>query len=711
MLYAGSDVIRDLEWVVFDEVHYINDPERGVVWEEVLIMLPQHVGLILLSATVPNIEHFAQWVGRIKQRKMYVTSTLKRPVPLEHYMFTGVSTKTSNQLFKIVDPSKRFLNDGYKAACEAKRKNLEKSKKPPAEQGIWSSIIDCLKKRNGLPCVAFIFSRKRCDSSSAALLKGGTNLNTEKERAEIELFYHRCIVRLKPVDRKLPQVTKLQELLCRGVGVHHSGILPILKETIELLFARGLVKLLFATETFAMGVNMPARTVVFDSIRKYDEGGMRELRPAEYIQMAGRAGRRGLDATGTVILLQKQSKISEHQVLHQMMLGRSAPLVSKFRLTYGMLLSILRVEYLRVEDMMLRSFVEFGRRGAQTQGDELDEHRAKIDRLSGVDERINGSDFVECINCAKFISAKRLSLIQQVVDEGNSKLLHPGRLVQVNACTPGVILKFNGRKYTVLYNVNKDEWHPLRRDVLNGRLCPGSQLLPKIEEMSITSISMIFKDTVQLPMREVNSELQRGFAGAALNTIAQKLLQITQLTPINFVSDGGLKQLEQIDQISHLAALMAELNEFTAPNMANYEADIGRVVELISLKEELKEKQYTHSEESLQHLPEYHARLRLLKNWNYVRDDGDVQLKGRVACQYRGGNELLLTEMLLSNSLKPLTPAEICALFSSLVFQAKVDDESDLIGQLPETCQKAIETLKVIREDVLAEVNTLKLNL
>ena len=152
------------------------------MWEEVLIMLPQHVGLILLSATVPNIEHFAQWVGRIKQRKMYVTSTLKRPVPLEHYMFTGVSTKTSNQLFKIVDQSKRFLNDGYKQASEAKKKNLEKSKKPAAEQGIWSSIIDCLKKRNGLPCVAFIFSRKRCDSSSAALLKGDTNLNTEQDR-------------------------------------------------------------------------------------------------------------------------------------------------------------------------------------------------------------------------------------------------------------------------------------------------------------------------------------------------------------------------------------------------------------------------------------------------------------------------------------------------------------------------------------------------
>jgi len=345
MLYAGSDVIRDLEWVIFDEVHYINDPERGVVWEEVLIMLPSHVGLILLSATVPNIQQFASWVGRIKKRKIFVTSTLKRPVPLEHYMFTGVSTKTSNQLYKIIDQNKRFLNDGYKKASEAKRLNNEKSKKPPADQALWSSIIDCLKKRNGLPAVAFIFSRKRCDSYPASLK--GCDLTSPQEKNEILLFYHRCISRLKPIDRKLPQVTNLQELLSRGLGVHHSGILPILKETIELLFARGLVKILFATETFAMGVNMPARSVVFDSIRKFDSSGMRELIPSEYIQMAGRAGRRGLDATGTVILLQKGAKVVEQQVLHNMMLGKAAPLVSKFRLTYGMLLSILRVEYLR----------------------------------------------------------------------------------------------------------------------------------------------------------------------------------------------------------------------------------------------------------------------------------------------------------------------------------------------------------------------------
>ena len=439
MLYAGSDVIRDLEWVIFDEVHYINDAERGVVWEEVLIMLPSHVGVILLSATVPNIEQFASWVGRIKQRKIYVTSTLKRPVPLEHYLFTGVSTKTSNQMFKLIDANKRFLNEGYKSACEAKRKNLEKSKKPPSEQALWSSVIDNLKKRSGLPAVAFIFSRKRCDSSSASLK--GCDLTTGQEKQEIELFYRRCIGRLKPVDRKLPQVTNLEELLKRGLGVHHSGILPILKETIELLFARGLVKLLFATETFAMGVNMPARSVIFDDIKKFDSGGKRELIPSEYIQMAGRAGRRGLDATGTVIILQKYGKMSEHQALHNMMLGRSAPLVSKFRLTYGMLLSILRVEYLRVEDMMLRSFVEFGKRGQVTQTEDLEKLEDQIRDLEYLDNKVHGTDFIEYIECANQIIQIRKDLLKDLFEGGTSRILHAGRILLIKDSIPAIVLK------------------------------------------------------------------------------------------------------------------------------------------------------------------------------------------------------------------------------------------------------------------------------
>jgi len=367
MLYNGSDIIRDLEWVVFDEVHYINDPERGVVWEEVLILLPHHVGVILLSATVPNTLEFADWVGRTKKKKIWVISTPRRPVPLEHFLYTGSSGKTRDERFLLQDASGTFLNSGYNAAVRAKKERESKGKAatgakgvrdrvgPSQEKGIWLTLIDHLQRQDKLPVVAFTLSRGRCDTNANALTS--LDLTTAVEKGDIHHFILRCISRLKGPDRKLPQVVNLIELLKRGIGVHHSGILPILKEVVECCFARGWVKLLFATETFAMGVNMPARTVVFDNIKKHDGTQFRTLLPAEYIQMAGRAGRRGLDSTGTVIILCK-GEVFELSELYSMMQGRPTRLQSKFRLTYSMILNLLRVEQMRVEDMIKRSFAE-----------------------------------------------------------------------------------------------------------------------------------------------------------------------------------------------------------------------------------------------------------------------------------------------------------------------------------------------------------------
>ncbi|XP_040587963.1 helicase SKI2W isoform X1 [Mesocricetus auratus] len=368
MLYSGSDVIRDLEWVIFDEVHYINDAERGVVWEEVLIMLPDHVSIILLSATVPNALEFADWIGRLKRRQIYVISTVARPVPLEHYLFTGNSPKTQGELFLLLDSRGAFHTKGYYAAAEAKKERMSKHAQtfgakqpthqggPAQDRGVYLSLLASLRARAQLPVVVFTFSRGRCDEQASGLTS--LDLTTSSEKSEIHLFLQRCLARLRGSDRQLPQVLHMSELLRRGLGVHHSGILPILKEIVEMLFSRGLVKVLFATETFAMGVNMPARTVVFDSMRKHDGSTFRDLLPGEYVQMAGRAGRRGLDPTGTVILLCK-GRVPEMADLHRMMMGKPSQLQSQFRLTYTMILNLLRVDALRVEDMMKRSFSEF----------------------------------------------------------------------------------------------------------------------------------------------------------------------------------------------------------------------------------------------------------------------------------------------------------------------------------------------------------------
>lgn len=175
MLYCGSDITRDLEYVIFDEVHYINNPERGHVWEEVIILLPDHVNIIMLSATVPNTMELADWVGSTKKRKVYVISTLKRPVPLLHYLYTGAGGKTKDDIFLLVDANGKFLHQNYEKAVERKKDMQSKSKNNHSsgasknfltakqEQNIWSGFIDHLKRNQKMPVVAFTLSRNRCD--------------------------------------------------------------------------------------------------------------------------------------------------------------------------------------------------------------------------------------------------------------------------------------------------------------------------------------------------------------------------------------------------------------------------------------------------------------------------------------------------------------------------------------------------------------------
>ena len=413
MLYRGADLIRDVEYVIFDEVHYVNDLERGVVWEEVIIMLPEHVTLILLSATVPNTYEFASWVGRTKKKDIYVISTPKRPVPLEHYLWANKA------MYKIVNAEKKFLEKGWKEANDAmsgkdKVKAVTTIEVPPSQRGgtntrprgqsqrggpqrggpqrggpkqrgrgptqrgigniartgrgggrttaaqdrnIWVHLVQHLRKEDLLPACIFVFSKKRCEENADAL--STLDFCTATEKSAIHMIIERSVARLKPEDRILPQIRRLRELLSRGIAVHHGGLLPIVKEVVEILFAKTLVKVLFATETFAMGLNLPTRTVVFSGFRKHDGRAFRDLLPGEYTQMAGRAGRRGLDPVGSVIIVASGTdEAPPVATLRQMILGDPTKLRSQFRLTYNMILNLLRVEALKIEEMIKRSFSE-----------------------------------------------------------------------------------------------------------------------------------------------------------------------------------------------------------------------------------------------------------------------------------------------------------------------------------------------------------------
>lgn len=218
-------------------------------------------------------------------------------------------------------------------------------------------LVQFLKKGNLLPACIFVFSKKRCEENADALTN--QDFTTAQEKSHIHMIVEKSLARLKPDDRLLPQIVRMRELLARGIAVHHGGLLPIVKELVEILFAQTLVKVLFATETFAMGLNLPTRTVVFSGYRKHDGHSFRDLLPGEYTQMSGRAGRRGLDTVGTVIIVPPGGdSVPPVADLQKMILGEPQKLRSQFRLTYNMILNLLRVEALKIEEMIKRSFSE-----------------------------------------------------------------------------------------------------------------------------------------------------------------------------------------------------------------------------------------------------------------------------------------------------------------------------------------------------------------
>ncbi|KHN75745.1 Superkiller viralicidic activity 2-like 2 [Toxocara canis] len=318
MLYKGSEIMREVGWVIFDEIHYMRDKERGVVWEETIILLPDNVHYVFLSATIPNARQFAG--GDFREDKFKEAMSVLRSVGDE-----GKGGVT------------RGRRGGTSGASEVMK------------------IIRTIKERDMVPCIIFSFSRKECEAYATQLKD--VDFNDKKAKSVIKEIYKNAISLLSDEDRKLPQIGQVLPYLLRGIGIHHSGLLPIVKEVIEILFGEGLLKTLFATETFSMGLNMPARTVLFTSARKFDGKDYRWITSGEYIQMSGRAGRRGKDDRGLVILMVDQQMGQE--VAKKIIKGTADPLNSQFRLTYNMVLNLLRVEGINPEFMLENSFYQF----------------------------------------------------------------------------------------------------------------------------------------------------------------------------------------------------------------------------------------------------------------------------------------------------------------------------------------------------------------
>ena len=357
---AGQISMSNVGAVVFDEVHYINDPDRGHVWEETLILLPTEVQLILLSATIDSPDEFASWLGEAKRRPITLLKTTHRIVPLIHGIFDPSTSKDRLPLrpLKVGDEEPydgavytqwlkertaraKSADDWAAKVAHAKvaGDSVAGSKDKVKLQSFTHTLNQCvqeLQERDLMPALFFVMSRKDCERY-ATQVTGSLVTSTDTANIRHIMKFH-----LHPYEetlQHLPQYHQLTALLERGIAFHHSGVLPLLKEIVELLFARGLIKVLFCTETFAVGLNMPARTVVFLDMKKPagDGDGFRPFRADEYIQMAGRAGRRGKDSRGVVLYLPARQPV-EPDELRAVFCGGLQPLESRLQFHYDFML-------------------------------------------------------------------------------------------------------------------------------------------------------------------------------------------------------------------------------------------------------------------------------------------------------------------------------------------------------------------------------------
>ena len=391
MLYRGSEIMREVAWVVFDEIHYMRDKTRGVVWEETIILLPDKVRYVFLSATIPNAMQFAEWITKTHGQPCHVVYTDFRPTPLQHYFFPA----GADGIHLIVDEKGLFREDNFNRAMTsiaekqgddpsdpmAKRKGRGKDKKlnkggTKGPSDIYK-IVKMIMMKNYNPVIVFSFSKNMCESY--ALQMSNLTFNEESEKAMVEKVFNSALDMLTQEDKSLPQIQNILPLLKRGIGIHHSGLLPILKETIEILFQEGLIKVLFATETFSIGLNMPAKTVVFTSVRKFDGVSTRWVTPSEFVQMSGRAGRRGLDDRGIVIMMIEEKM--EPGAAKEIVRGEQDKLNSAFYLGYNMILNLMRVEGISPEFMLERCFYQF-QNTASVSGLEKELHDLEAQRES-----------------------------------------------------------------------------------------------------------------------------------------------------------------------------------------------------------------------------------------------------------------------------------------------------------------------------------------
>ncbi|CAI4574001.1 CCT_1a_G0029890.mRNA.1.CDS.1 [Saccharomyces cerevisiae] len=724
MLYRGSEVMREVAWVIFDEVHYMRDKERGVVWEETIILLPDKVRYVFLSATIPNAMEFAEWICKIHSQPCHIVYTNFRPTPLQHYLFPA----HGDGIYLVVDEKSTFREENFQKAMASisnqigddpnstdsrgKKGQTYKggSAKGDAKGDIYK-IVKMIWKKKYNPVIVFSFSKRDCEELALKMSK--LDFNSDDEKEALTKIFNNAIALLPETDRELPQIKHILPLLRRGIGIHHSGLLPILKEVIEILFQEGFLKVLFATETFSIGLNMPAKTVVFTSVRKWDGQQFRWVSGGEYIQMSGRAGRRGLDDRGIVIMMIDEKM--EPQVAKGMVKGQADRLDSAFHLGYNMILNLMRVEGISPEFMLEHSFFQFQNViSVPVMEKKLAELKKDFDGIEVEDEE-NVKEYYEI---EQAIKGYREDVRQVVTHPANAlSFLQPGRLVEISVNGKdnygwGAVVDFakriNKRNPSAVYT---DHESYIVNVVVNtmyidspvNLLKPFNPTFPEgirpaeEGEKSICAVIPITLDSIKsignlrlyMP-KDIRASGQKETVGKSLREVNRRFPDgIPVLDPVKNMKiedEDFLKLMKKID------VLNTKLSSNPLTNSMRLDELYGKYSRKHDLHEDMKQLKRKISEsQAVIQLDDLRRRKRVLRRLGFCTPNDIIELKGRVACEISSGDELLLTELIFNGNFNELKPEQAAALLSCFAFQERCKEAPRLKPELS-------EPLKAMRE-------------
>jgi ATP-dependent RNA helicase HelY len=655
MIYEDSPGLDSLEYVVLDEVHYLQDRYRGAVWEEVLIHLPVDVQTASLSATVSNAEEFAEWLKTLRGETEVIIEE-ERPVEIRHWYFAAdeLLPMFVRQPDGAVMPNPRCRE--FERGRRSRERPRRGGRRPAGKRGRIprrSEVIDRLDLEDMLPCIYFIFSRRGCDDAVKQCLYENIRLTSTDERRRITQYVEDRVADLGPDELEVLGYPEWVSGLTSGIAAHHAGMIPPFKETVEELFKEGLVKVVFATETLSLGINMPARTVVIESLTKFT-GEKHELMTAgQYTQLAGRAGRRGIDELGhSVVLFQR---FTPFDTITRLATTRTYPLNSSFQPSYNMAVNLVRT-YDRhdAEHLVNSSFAQF----------QADRDVVSLERTRERSETYLAS-YHEKMECDRGDFNEYRALMQRLkkAESPRGGSSPAGIVDAISSLQPGDVIDVPGGKKRGRYAVLE----------VGSR---SSERNPRVLGMSDQRTMVRFSpsDFRKPPRPVARVQLPEGFQvrdARARRHLARKLERVQ--TPV--ANDGRTDS----DEVVRLRKELEAHPCHPCPDLGRHLHFADRAARL---EKEIRSVERRINRRTGTLARRFEQVLSILEQMSYVKE-WNLTDKGEVLTGVYNESDLLVVEALGAGLFDDLEPAELAALCSTLVYETRGPDTGEVVPGLP----------------------------